>query len=282
TDHAILMQRREDYRRGQVPPGALLLTIGCDVQMRGIYYEVLAHAPDRQTWVVDADYLDGSTTDVDEGAWLALTEVFTKDWPDAWGNRWRPDEFLVDSGYRTHTVYEWTRRHPGTKAVKGEDGWNRPPLGTATDVDVDYRGRKIKGGVKVRVVGTYDLKAKHYTYLTREAKFEGGVAQYPSGFCHFGTFLDENYFKQLTSEYLADERYRGRLRKVWKERSGVGNHFLDCRVYNLAAAAAYMASYTADDWARQAKARGIPEDLRTPDLFTPVAFTDAAPVPPAS
>lgn len=276
-DHAELLKRREDYKRGHIPPGALLLTIAADVQMRGIYYEVLAHAPDRQTWVVDYDYLDGETTDVDEGAFLKLTEIYAKDWPDAYGNRWRPDEFLVDAGYRTQTVYEWTRRHPGTKAIKGEDGWNKPPLGVATDQDVDYRGRRIKGGVKLRVVGGWDLKAKFYTYLAREAKYENGSAIYPSGYCHFHRELDENYFKMITGEYLVDEKYRGRTRKVWKERSnGVGNHMLDCRIYNLAAVSAYMASFTADDWARLAKERGIPEDMRTPDLFAPRAFADAA------
>lgn len=267
-DHVVLMQRREEYTRGHVPPGALLLTIMADVQMRGVYYEVVAWTPDRRSFVIEADYLDGATTDHDDGAFLQLSVLYHRTWPDAHGNRWRPDEFGVDSGYRSHVVYTWTRGHPGTKALKGVDGWNVPALGTASDVDIDYRGRRIKGGAKLRAVGTWPLKGVFYTNLALERKAEGASLAPPAGYCHFGTWLDENYFLQMTSEYLADEVYRGRPRKVWKQRRP-DNHFLDCRIGNQALAHAYLTSYTADDWAAKAKDRGIPEDLRTPDLFAP-------------
>lgn len=270
-DHVVLMGRREDYTRGHVPPGALLLTIMCDVQMRGIYYEVVAWTPDRRSYVVDVDYIDGATTDHDHGAFKELTALYHRTWPDAHGNRWRPDEFGVDSGYRSHVVYSWTRGHPGTKALKGVDGWNVPALGTGVDVDIDYRARRIKGGAKLRSVGTWPLKGMFYSYLSLERKADGARLLPPAGYCHFGTWLDENYFRQITSEYLADETYRGKPRKVWKQRS-VDNHWLDCRVGNHALAHAYLTSYTADDWATRAKERGIPEDMREADLFAPRAF----------
>lgn len=274
-DHLLLMARREEYTRAHVPPGALLLTIMADVQMRGIYYEVVAWTPDRRAYVIEADYLDGATTDHDEGAFKELSLVYHRSWPDAHGNRWRPDEFGVDSGYRSHVVYTWTRGHPGTKALKGVDGWNVPALGTAVDVDIDYRGRKIKGGAKLRSVGTWPLKGVFYTNVALERKADGVSLLPPAGYCHFATWLDENYFLQLTSEYLADEVYRGRPRKVWKQRR-VDNHFLDCRIGNQALAHAYLTSFTADDWAAKAKDRGIPEEMRTPDLFASRGF-----VPPA-
>jgi phage terminase large subunit GpA-like protein len=281
-DHMLLMQRREDYRHGHIPPGALLLTAFADVQMRGIYVEALAWGPDQQSWPIFAEYLDGATTEIDQGAFAALSEVYLREWPDAFGNRWRIDELGIDSGYRTNEVYEWTRRHPGTKALKGVDGWGRPAIGIATDQDVDYRGRKIRGGAKLRLVGTWPLKSKFYTYAALVPIAEGSAIVYPPGFCHFGSFLDENYFKQITSEYLEDDNYRGRPRKVWKLRGGHNNHFLDCRVGNLALAHAYFTSFTSDDWAVRAKERGIPADLRSPDLFAPRAFSEHAVGAPAA
>jgi phage terminase large subunit GpA-like protein len=275
-DHDLLFQRREDYGAGFIPAGALLLTAGADVQMRGIYVEVVAWAPDQQSWTVFADYLGGETTDVDAGAFAELTKLYLREWPDAFGNQHRIDEFLIDSGYRTDIVYEWTRRHPGTKATKGVDGWGRVPLGTATDQDVDYRGRKMRGGAKVRLMGTWPLKSKFYTYAALMPIVRGSALLYPPGYCHFGRFLDENYFRQITSEYLQDEVFRGRVRKVWKIRTSRDNHFLDCRIGNLAGAHAYFTSFTADDWANRAKERGIPADLQTPDLFTPRAFHSSA------
>ncbi len=279
-DTDVLMARRVPARLGHIPPGFLLLTIGADVQKRGIYVEVLAHAPDQQSWPIYIDYLDGPTTDVDDGAFVALTELYRREWPDAYGNRWRFDEFVIDANYHTDTVYEWTRRHPGVKAVKGADGWRRVPLGVATDQDVDYKGKKVKGGAKLRLVGTWDLKSKFYEYLARQPVTEGHAVMYPPGYCHFPEFLDDGYFRQLTAEYLDDDIYKGRLRKIWKQQGGnAPNHYLDCRVYNMAAADAYFSAFTANDWADRAKERGIPADLRTPDLFAPRAFQAVAAKP---
>lgn len=266
-DHEVLMARRVEQKLGHIPPGALLLTVFADVQMRGIYVEVLAWAPDQQSWPIYVDYLDGSTTHVDQGAFAALTELYRREWPDAYGNRWRADEFGVDSGYRTSVVYEWTRRHPGTKATKGLDGWGRVPLGVATDQDINYQGKLIRGGAKVRGIGTWPLKLKFYTYAGLGPIAQGAATIYPPGYCHFGHFLEESYFKMLTSEYLEDVVTRGRPSKLWKQRPSRENHWLDCRVGNLALTDAYFASFTSDDWAARAKERGIPADLRQPDLF---------------
>lgn len=274
-DFELLMQRREAYEPNCIPPGALLLTAAADVQMRGIYVEVVAWAPDQQSWTVYADYLDGATTDVDAGAFAELTKLYLREWPDAYGRRWRLDEFLIDSGYRTDVVYEWTRRHPGTKATKGIDGWSKVPLGAATDQDVDYRGRKFKGGAKLRLVGTWPLKSKFYTYAALTPIVQGSTLFHPPGYCHFGAFLDDNYFRQITSEYLAEETIRGRTQKKWKERSRA-NHWLDCRVGNLAGSHAYFTSFRAEDWAERARERGLPDDLTAPDLFTPKPFHQAS------
>jgi phage terminase large subunit GpA-like protein len=271
-DHEKLYDRREEYSRGHIPPGALLLTIAADVQARGIYYEVLASAPNRESWVIEADYLDGETTDVDAGAFGKLTALHERRWPDAYGNAWLPNEFGIDANYRTNTVYEWTRRHAGTKALQGRDGWGRPALGMATPQDVDYRGRKIRNGAQLRGVGTWPLKSTFYSYLALVRETKNGAAIYPAGFCHFGKFLDAIYFRQLTAEHLVKVKRRGRERQEWREHGNAGNHYLDCRIYNLALADAYFVSFTADDWADLAKERGIPADLRQPDLFTPRQF----------
>jgi phage terminase large subunit GpA-like protein len=276
-DHELLMQRREDYPEGRIPPGALLVTAFADVQMRGIYVEVVAWAPDQQSWTIFADYLDGATTEVDAGAFAELTKLYQRRWPDAYGNDWQLEEIGVDSGYRTDVIYEWTRRHPGAKATKGVDGWAKVPLGLATDQDIDYRGRKIRGGAKLRAIGTWPLKSKFYTYVALTPIVQGSTLIYPPGYCHFGRFLDEGYFKQITSEFLEDEIYRGRSRKVWKPRAHRENHFLDARIGNLALANSYFVGLTSDDWMKIAAQRGVPQDLQTPDLFNPLSRVPSLP-----
>jgi phage terminase large subunit GpA-like protein len=93
--------------------------------------------------------------------------------------------------------------------------------------------------------------------------------------------IEEHYFLQLTNEHLALERFKGRTRRVWKERGA--NHFLDCRIYNLALADYLgLSRMTSDEWAQLPKLRGTPEALQQPDLLAPDSVKLAAPeAPPA-
>jgi phage terminase large subunit GpA-like protein len=218
----------------------------------------------------------GATTDHDSGAFLDLTKLYHRSWPDAYGNDRRPDTFVVDANYNSGAVKTWTRMHPGAQAIIGRDGWGRPPLSAAAPQDIDYRGKVMRGGATVRFVGTWPMKSTFYAYLALNPTAFGSVSIYPVGFCHFGQFLDESYFKQITSEHLVEKKVRGRKQQIWDSAAGAANHWLDCRIYNMAALDAYFASFTADDWARLAAERGIPEDLRKPDLFTPRAFQRGA------
>lgn len=244
--HKLLMQRSEDYGpRGHIPADGLILTAAADVQMRGIWYEVVAWGADRQSWVVDADYLDGPTDSVDGGAFELLAKVLDSEWPDAFGGTRKLDALGVDSGYRTHVVYTWARshdfKHPDSGqsvvlALDGRDGWGKQPIGTPRLVDVDLEGRKIRKGVRLWPVGTWPLKAAAHADMEKLGK-SSRLPEDPPGFCHFAKWLDETYFKQITSESLIDSRVNGKTKKVWKiHASEKDNHLFDCRVYNMALA----------------------------------------------
>ena len=298
-DHVRLMERREDAPpRGHVPAKGLLLVAAADVQMRGIWVEVLAIAPDRQTWPVDAFYCDGSTEapgslsdppDSGNAFSQMLHKTIGREFPDAWGGTRRIDALAIDSGYRSHVVYATVRsnqrQHANTGedvifAVDGREGWGKPPIGTPSLVNIDLAGHKVKKGCKIWPVGTWSLKGAFYADLRKDG-LRAGAEVDPDGYCHFGTWLDETYFRQLTAEYLAEETYRGRARKVWKLRASErDNHFLDCRVYNLALAEHLgLSSITPAEWAALAKERGMPASER-PDLFRR-ALANGTPAPAA-
>lgn len=278
-DHELLMARREAYARGKIPPRGLMLVAAADVQMRGVWVEVLAVAPNRETWVVDALYLDGSTEAVDGEAFEKLKrEVLAREYPDAFGGARRIDALGVDSGYRSHVVYAWVRAnqdlHPDTGrdrilALDGRPGWGRPAIGTPSLVDINLAGQRVRQGAKVWPVGAAPLKGALYTDLHKRG-VAGGATSDPAGYCHFGDWLDETYFRQITAEYLAEETTRGRVQKVWKPRPGEkDNHLLDCRVYNLALAEYLGLSATSEaEWADLARRRGMPEAAIRDDLFT--------------
>lgn len=270
-DHERLMARREDYTENHVPPRGLILTAAADVQHRGIWVEIVAWAQNKENWCVSRRYLEGETTDAERGAFALLDDVLSEQFPDAFGG-WRSlDAMAVDAGDggRSNQVYQFCRARPKAFAIQGLPGWTRPAIGTPTKVDVTYSGEKVRRGATLWPIGTWSLKAEFYAALRKEGG-KPGLEQYPPGFCHFGTFLDEEYFRQITSEYLDEELFRGRTRRVWKKYRE--NHLLDCRIYNMA-----MADYlgltrlTPEEWSFLAAQRGVPEEARAADLLTPVA-----------
>jgi phage terminase large subunit GpA-like protein len=228
----------------------------------------MAVARTRETWVVDAGFLSGSTESPDAEAFVALKErVLDRAWPDAWGRTRKLDALGVDSGFRAPCVYSWTRAHqrfnPLSKgkhvvlALKGATGWNRPAIGLPVDVDVDFAGKRVHAGAKVRTVGVDGLKGVFMDDLAKEG-IKSGKPSDPEGYCHFPDWLDEIYFKQVTAEYCDDEMYRGRSKRVWRQRYR-DNHMLDCRVYNLALLASLgFDKMESDDWSDLEALRGAP------------------------
>ena len=285
-DHEKLLARVEKHLvRGHVPPQGLILVAFADVQMRGIWLEVMAIAPNRETWCVDALYIDGDTSQASGVVFQQLKkEALDREFPDAFGRMRKIDALGIDSGFRAHVVYSFVRNnqrpHPDTGrdlilATKGLQGWGRPALGQPKLVDIDLDGKKIKQGAKVWGIGTWPLKASFYSELRQEIPKPPAEPVAPDSYCHFGEWCDEVYFKQLTGEQLEDVKFRGRtVTQRWvKTRE---NHFHDCRVGNLALAEYLgMSATTPAQWAALAVARGLPPELTEPSLFTPRAAAPA-------
>jgi phage terminase large subunit GpA-like protein len=281
----LLLTRREDYGpRGTVPPEGLILTAAADVQMRGIWFECVAWAPDRQSWVVETLYLDGSTESPDGEAFQRLEKLLDREWPLANGGTRKLDALGVDSGYRSHVVYAWCREHQRENvvlALKGWDGWGKPAIGTASLVDIDLGGKRLRKGGKLWPVGTWPLKAAFSSDLERVG-IVGGAEVDPPGYCHFPKWVDENYFKQITAEILTEEKFKGRWKKFWKQKPGQrDNHLLDCRVYNMALAEYLgLSRWTADEIAELSKERGLSPPDVAPLFVRAQAPAELARAPP--
>lgn len=298
-DHTRLMDKRDGtLQRHHIPAKGLMLVAAADVQMRGIYYEVLAIAPDRQSWTVDADFLVGSTelamglsSSGEPNAFDQLKErVLKREYPDAFGGKRRVDALGVDAGYRSHIVYAWVHNnqelHPDTGldlvyALDGRDGWGRPAIGAPKLVDINLEGGRIKQGAKLWPVGTWPLKGEVYSHFrtTLGAEIGGDL----TGVCHFGTWLDDAYFRQLVSETLEDVIVKGKhLGRKWVARGE--NHWFDCRVYNMALGEHLgLSTTTQDEWAELARRRGLPKEAIAEGLFAPRrADSETSPAPAQS
>lgn len=266
-DWEVLMLRREDFAPGSIPPGGLMFTGGADVQMNGIYYEIVAWGADKQSWSIDAGYLVGDTADIRNPVWTKLAQVMDQDYADAYGRRWKADLFGVDSGFNTNVVYEFCSRHPRARATKGVDGWSKPAIATAPSKQQIAVNGKRKG-VMLWPIGTWPLKAELYANLRKEGLKDGAEAA-PPGYCHFSVQVHhEAYFRQLTAEHLVQEERAGRLLHRWHD-GGRPNHWLDCRIIARAMAELLkISTMTAAQWAEVIVARG-PIEVAQRDMFTP-------------
>jgi phage terminase large subunit GpA-like protein len=277
-DHVRLMERAkgEHYKRGVIPPQGIVLTMTADVQMKGIWYLVKAYAPDRRSFRIEAGYIEGATDDPHAGAFVQLEELRQRAWPDSFGRTRTVDAFGVDTGYRAHVVYTWARGKAGVFCLKGLDGWSRPPLGQPTAQDINWNGKRIRNGIMLWGVGTWSLKGTFYANLRKEGR-AAGKDDDPPGYCHFADWLDEEYFKQITAEYLGTEKFKGRSRQKWIPRVGAENHLLDCEVYGDALADYLGVSrMTPEEWQRLVAMRGVPDTVFNPDLFAPAPIVAQA------
>jgi phage terminase large subunit GpA-like protein len=229
-----LEKRAPDLPVGVVSRGHFVRTLGVDVQ--GDRLEVFDWAFGRgmQSQLVERRviYGDPALQESDEGSpWAALTEYRRTPRMQQSGRQVPLLACFVDSGgHHTQAVYAYGRAHRGAHvyAVKGASIAGKPVLGKPSDQDVNWRGERIKKGVKLWPIGTDTAKAVIYGRLR--------IAQAGPGYVTLSKHLPAEVFEQLTAERLVTRYVKGRARLEWVKPNGARNEALDCAVYALAAA----------------------------------------------
>ncbi|MBF0305768.1 MAG: phage terminase large subunit family protein [Alphaproteobacteria bacterium] len=272
-----LMARREPYKLGTLPPGALRLTCGVDAGKTYLQYEVVAWGVGKTSWSIDYGQIPGDVTKPE--VWQKLTEVIGRQYQDAYGNLRRIEMTAVDSGAFSAFVYAWARGRWNVMAIKGEDGPARPPLGLAKDVDITHRGKRKRRGLKLFLVGSWPLKSEFYANM-RKSGPRDGQADFDMGYCHFSEGHDEEFFRQLTAEAFVVREKNGKPHGEWIKKGP--NHALDARVYAMAAAehpTIRLSQMTVADWQRLATLRQAPPEAVQGDLMSLMTMM-AQPVAP--
>ncbi len=222
-----LMQRAEAYPLRTVPPGCLILTAGIDTQDDRLSVQVLGWGRGEACWVLDWFELPGDPAR--DEVWMALSEKLNTPLRNAYGKDLVIQAAAIDTGgHHTHQVYTYARSNPARRvvAIKGSATPSRPILaGRPSAVDINHRGRVIRGGVKLYLVGTDTAKSAIFARLSGDADVEPA-----SRLIHFPDGLDPDYYSQLTAEAFDPEKNR------WVKRRGRRNEALDTFVYAMAAA----------------------------------------------
>lgn len=222
VDHTGIMARAEEYGADDLPPGAVLLTAGVDVQHDRLELEIVAWGAGEETWSIDYQVITGDPTT--DAPWQILDyHLLHRTWrnPET-GIMLRPARSFVDSSDQTARVYEYItpREGMGVYAIKGSSQGEAVPL-------VGTPSRKNFGKVNLFPIGTIAAKDLIYGRLRIE---EPGP-----GFCHFPTRYAPGYYEQLTSNISVTKYHKGFAKREYIKDRYKRDEALDCRVYATAA-----------------------------------------------
>jgi phage terminase large subunit GpA-like protein len=223
---AEIAKRRETFELRTIPQGCLILVMSVDVQGNRLEYKILGLGRNKKHWVIDYGVIDGDPAKDD--VWNRLTALREKPIENTFGVPMRVHTCAIDSGgHHTHEVYHYARlyRHAGVFAVKGASTAGKPVIGRPTTVDVNHKGRTIKGGVQLWMVGTDTGKSLLFNYIASD---EEAVPN--DRFIRFPLGLSDDYFEQLTAEVYDSAK------KAWRKLPGRRNEVVDLFVYAFAAA----------------------------------------------
>jgi phage terminase large subunit GpA-like protein len=281
---AQLKNRSEPYALREIPPGCLILTCGIDVQGDRLALQVVGWGRDEACWIIDWFELPGDPVrmlDEARRAEGALVEYLKRPFQNKFGKELSIQAIAIDTGgHNTHDVYNFVRSGVVRRlmAIKGSSKPGRPILASRpAPQDVNWRGKVIKGGVKLWTVGTDTAKSALTARLigdnnlleqaADDAEKLGGAVVLK---VHFSEELGEDYYEQLTSEVFDPERNR------WVRKRGRRNEGLDTWVYAAAAAQhpeIRVHAMRKADWDRIEKLLEPPAP-QTPDTPPPAASPD--------
>jgi phage terminase large subunit GpA-like protein len=248
--HALSV-RAEAYALGSVPAGVGAVVAAVDTQGDRLEYYCWGFGEGEEAWILDRVILWGDPAH--EIVWRQLLEQLDRPLTAAGGAQIVPRVIAIDSGgLHTMQVYSFAkhnaiRRTPfGLQtllAVKGSSKFDAPILGVPTSQEVNWKGQRLAGGVKLWPVGSSAAKSLLYGRLKIETR--------GPGYIHFSTELPEEFYDQLTAERLVTKYLRGFGRLEWELQRGRRNEALDTFCYSYACAVHLgMHRMRPADWAK--------------------------------
>lgn len=228
ADSLLERAAEEQYQQYVPPVDALALTIGCDVQDDRLSISVWGWGREEEGWLVDRVKLYGSPSRPE--VWKQLDEILQKPYVNEAGEEMKVLCCAIDSGgHHTQEVYQYSRERAamGVIAIKGMSQKGKPPLGKATKVDVDYKGKALKKGAQLFPVGVDTVKSLLFGRLKHN---EPGA-----GYLHFFPTIGTDYFEELTAEKQILRFRNGYPERVWVKKSQAPNEALDEMNYAYAA-----------------------------------------------
>lgn len=214
---------------GQVPPGALLLTLTLDVQDEFVDGVVVGWGRNLTRWVIARTRVEGFIGTPECRAELRRLVEF--EWPTFCGTKRAIDLAGVDANAWTDEVFDWAKNFPKSQLImtRGLRGDAAPTLSPVRR-ERRHDGRVVKYQGRFFNIGVNQLKGALYKFLRVETPGMRGYVDFPAG-------LDDDYYEQLTAEKRTpDTDKRGFTVFQWVKPRALRNEQLDVMVYGQALA----------------------------------------------
>lgn len=209
-----------------VPKDCMLLLAGADVQGNRLEVGVWGFGRGGQMWSIDHKIIFGNPSE--DQPWDDLAEfLFERRYLHECGEQMPIYATAIDTGgHHTHAVYEFARKNVRRRvyAIKGRPTGEKNIKDGVTQVDIDWRGKKRKKGVRLWYVGTN--MAKDLLYGRLQVETPG------AGYVHLAANMSDEWFRQLSAEVRAIRKTAYGSRSVWTP-IRTRNEVLDCSVYAL-------------------------------------------------
>lgn len=250
-----LKELAEDYRRGTAPDPVTVITASADIQANRIELQTVGWGLGEngmEAWLIDAFIFYGDPT-LGE-VWADLDAVLTTQVQHESGALLTIRGVCIDSGNgdSTQEVYEFVRQRKSRYingqrqtviAVKGASVYRKPIIaGKPGKVEYNNRGKPVKGGAEVWMIGTDTAKDWIFNRLSLKDKTV----------IHTSSDFELAIYEQILSESKITRYESGRMKRRYELiKRGSRNEQLDMLVYNLAAAHHLgIPTYTEQRWIR--------------------------------
>ena len=215
------LKKRQVAKPALYPKEIKMITFGADVQSDRLEVEFVGWGKEEECWGLGYKIFPGDTTKAT--VWTNLRKELVKPFPLENGKNLRAAMGIVDSGYLSDMVYQFSR-HVGLRFVLPGKGLSTPGR------PIETYPRRPSANHRVYIIQIGTDTAKDLLYKRLQIQEPG------PGYCHFYDTedYDDEYFMQLTGEEKRLKTVQGRT--VYRyEKVHKNVEALDCRVYALAA-----------------------------------------------
>ena len=245
--------RTAPITRGIIPSWAGFVTMSADLQGNRGEWAAYAHGPGRIMACIDHGIIP--IAPLQDEFWIELRRIFATPWPSTHMRPQIAARYGVDTGgHNSQEAYRFIRSNPDVHGIQGMKGI-RARFGPPFQIKAAGRlklqsGRIDETRIDLLQINTHLYKKQFYIALNNAIQSHNDDELTMGRNVFFHPETDEEFFKQITAEFLYEDRKKD-IEQWRKVQDSQANEQLDLGVYAMALAdLAQISRMSREDWTR--------------------------------